>query len=345
MFRSALLGAVALLPLLNISGVAQAAGTSSHAMVVAGQAQGSGSFACATSAPQARESAFFNTGVGLPTEGYSACSLAGGITNQTSVTGPSFSHQDVTASFNNGVAALLAEATAGYGSLGVRSTGTYTGFQDGFTYKGAEGAAYVTDTLTFAGTGTVNIFLGWTVDGSSSTTGSSQTLTFLNYQVGAGPIFSALVAGSGGGASMARVVSPQGGGGTVPGFTVGPNSLSGSGDVYSFFTPVTLGTAFDLTVGLYAASYPTAFTGIALNDFFSTARLTSIRAYDVFGNRVAFSITSASGTVYDETGAHPVVGAPAVPEPSSWLMAVLGFGMIGGAIRRLHRTTVPLAFG
>jgi PEP-CTERM motif len=337
MLRSVTFGALALVPFVLNPDVAQAAGTSAHAMVVAGQAQGSGSFACATSAPQARESAFFGTGVGLPTEGYSACSLAGGITNQTSATGTASAHQDVTASFNNGTAALLAEATAGFGALGVRSTGTYTGFQDGFTYKGAEGATYVSDTLTFAGTGTVNIFLGWTVDGSSSTTGSSQTLTFLNYQLNAGPVFSALVAGSGGGASMARVISPQGGGGTVPGFTVGPNSLSGSGDVFSFLTPVTLGTAFDLTVGLYAASYPAAFTGSALNDFFSTARLTSIRAYDASGNPVAFSITSASGTRYDETGAHPVIAATTVPEPASWLMMILGTGLIGGLLRRRGR--------
>ena len=319
----------------SVAASTASAGTAAHAMVVAGQAQGGGGFACATSGPQARESAFFNSGIGLPTEGYASCSLAGGINNKTSVTGPVLAHQDVTASFNGGTAVVSADAKADYGVLGVRSLGTYSGSQDAFTYKSAEGAAYFSDSLTFAGTGVYNVFFGWDVDGSALTSvGASQTQTFLNYQINSGPIFSAFVANSGGGGPD-RAISPVLGGGTLAGFTIAPRSVNGSGTAYSFLTPITLGTAFDFSVGIFASSIPTAFGGIANNEWFSTARLSSIQAFDSSGNRVAFAITSASGTVYDANGAHPrVVVGPAVPEPATWLSMICGFGLLGVSLRR-----------
>jgi len=94
---------------------AHATGTATHAMVVAGQAFGGvGPFGCATSGPQARESGFFNTGVGLPTEGYASCHLAGGIANDSHTFGPSFSDEAVTSAFNGGSATLSAKARADF---------------------------------------------------------------------------------------------------------------------------------------------------------------------------------------------------------------------------------------
>jgi len=317
---------------------AHATGTATHAMVVAGQAFGGvGPFGCATSGPQARESGFFNTGVGLPTEGYASCHLAGGIANDSHTFGPSFSDEAVTSAFNGGSATLSAKARADFGSLGVASDGAYTGTTDGFTYHGAEGAAYFTDSLTISGTGTYFMRMGFSVDGSAITAGSSQTLTYLNYQVGAGPIFSAFVAGAGGGSDRAVNPTGTGSGITMPGFTVAPDSVSGSGVAYSFLTPITAGTAFDLTVGFYAASYPHT---LADNDWFSTAMLSSIQLFDGSGNPVAFSITSASGTLYDANGAHPAVSG--VPEPVSWSMMLGGFGLVGASMRTRRRAVTCL---
>lgn len=68
-----------------------------HAMVTSGQAghPGGGMFDCATSGPQAAMGQRFNTGVGLPTEGYAYCGLAGGIDTQSSTTGISVAHEDL----------------------------------------------------------------------------------------------------------------------------------------------------------------------------------------------------------------------------------------------------------
>ena len=57
-------------------------GTSAHALVVAGQAipvEATPSGGCSQFAAQTAVQQFFNTGVGLPYEGYAAWSLRGGI--------------------------------------------------------------------------------------------------------------------------------------------------------------------------------------------------------------------------------------------------------------------------
>ena len=312
-----------------------AAGNATHAMVVSGQAFGTGTFACATSGPQARELAFFNSGIPLPSEGYAACHLAGGIDNQSSTTGGVNSFQAVNGSFNGGISNLQAAARASQTSLGVTSKGLYTGSSDAFTYRFAEAAAYTSDSIPLPGSGAGTIQLGFTIDGSSSSVGSSQTLVFLNYQFGAGPIYNVFVGETG---PNNRAVNPLLG--AVPGFTVAGTSLSGSGVVPTFAFDVQLGANFDYNLGLYAASYPGSFIGTADNDFFSTARLTSIVLRDASGAPLTFSVVGASGTIYDNNGAHaPAVGG--VPEPASWVLLIAGFGIVGAAARR-RRTAKTL---
>jgi hypothetical protein len=222
-------------------------------------------------------------------------------------------------------------ARADQTGLGVSSEGTYTGAVDAGTYRFAEAAAYTSDVIPLSGLGGTTIQLGWSIDGSASTTGSSQTLTFLNYQLGTGPIFSAFVGETG---PNNRAINPLVG--AVAGFSVGAGNISGSGFVQGFVTDVSSVTNLDVNIGLFASSYPGPFIGIANNDFYSTAKLTSIILRDAAGNPITFSVVGASGTIYDNNGAHAAAVA-AVPEPSSWALILSGFALVGGQLRRRKR--------
>jgi hypothetical protein len=309
-------------------------------MVVSGQAHGGvGSFGCATSGPQAMSGHWFGSAsVGLPTEGYASCNLSGGIQNISNPAGPSFAVQDVSNAFNGGLNTLSAAATAGFDKLGVKTAGSFTGETNSFTYHSGEAAAYSTDTLLLPGSGAGTIQLGFSIDGSAMSVGNSQTFIYLNYELGSGPIYTAFNAITSYGASS--VNNPTGG--PMAGFTTAGASLSGSGIAYSFAHPIALGTSLDLSLGLFAASYPGSFTGVANNDFFSTAKISSITLRDAAGHPIDFSITGASGTVYDATGAHlPTAGG--VPEPGTWAMMLVGLGGLGAVLRRRRGMTASAA--
>ncbi len=329
----------ALLAALAPVGVAHAQSTATHALVVAGQARapdGASIFACGTSGPQPRESQFFNRGVALPIEGYAYCNLSGGIQATVNPVGPSSSHRDVTLPFNNGVATLSADAVARFDSVGVQSLGSFTGFGDSWSYSAVEAAAYVQDGLTLEGSGDAFLRFTFTVDGSGFTTGNSQIQTLLNYRLGGGPIYTAFSAGAfGGGAYADGPATP--GGPALSGFTLSGGSFSGADDVLTFLLPITRGVLTGWRWGMYVASYPQPFTGVANNDFLSTARLSGIEAFDAQGRPFDFTITSLSGTIYDATGAH-VPGA--VPEPANWAMLIVGFGAVGFAGRIRRRRTM-----
>ena len=318
-----------------LSTAAQAASTSAHAMVVSGQAHGGvGAFGCATSGPQAMEGHWFGSAsVDLPTEGYASCNLSGGIQNTSNPGGPSFAAQDVSHAFNGGVNTLSAAAKAGFDKLGVKTTGSFTGETNSFAFHDGEAAAYSTDTLLLPGSGAGTIQFGFSIDGSTMSVGNGETFIYLNYELGTGPIFTAFNAKTSYGTS--HVTNPTTGS-PVAGFTTTGASLGGSGIAYSFAHPITLGASFDLSLGLFAASYPGAFTGVANNDFFSTARISSIALLDAAGHPIDFSIKGASGTVYDATGAH-LPTAVGVPEPGTWAMMLLGFGGLGAVLRRRHK--------
>ncbi len=321
------------------------ADVAAHAMVVAGRAGhvGGGLFDCATSGPQAREAAFFNTGVGLPTEGYSYCGLSGGVQDLTGATSTGVAHESATGSFPDpGAATVSADAKASIGSLSVRASGSNTApSYDGFNYAEAEGAAYYSDAVTFAGTGTSRMIFQFSLDGSASVTTNSQILTLLNYKIGSGPVYGAFTGDLlGSGTAIARNNTGSGVN-PMPGFTVAPGSLSGSGDVYTFATDVTLGVPTLMEVGLYAAAYPASFGGAADNDFFETAKLSAIDFVDSSGAIINTPVVGlgSSGYRYDSTGAH----APAVasaPEPATWALVIGGVGMIGQALRRKRRRLV-----
>ena len=112
--------------------------------------------------------------------------------------------------------------------------------------------------------------------------------------------------------------------------------MSGGDKVYTFRTELPPGPTFDLTLGLYAGSYPSPLGGIANADFSETVRLSSIETFDSSGNAFDFgAITGASGRIYDATGVHDAA-VTGIPEPSTWVLAIGGFAaLIGlGAHRR-----------
>lgn len=308
--------------------MASAAGVSSHAMTVSGEAHNAaGGFSCATSRPQAKEAAFFNQGIGLPTEGYAFCGLAGGIDNHASSTA-ALSSEATTLALNGGTSTVSAASIASFTKLGVKSDGAFTGVTDSLSYTTAEASAYSSDVIPLPGFGAGSIQLGFSIDGNANSVGNSQTFVLLNYELAGGPSIGAFHAFTSYG--TADVTFPAAGG-MVPGFTTSGASLTGSTVAPTFLTPVTLGTGIELDLGLYASSYPGAAVGIANNDFSETARLTSILLLDASNNPITFSVTGASGTIYDNNGAH----APsAVPEPASWSLMIVGFALIGGSGRR-----------
>ena len=323
-----------------LSGTAARAGTSAHAMAVSGQAghAGGGLFACATSGPQPGVLARFGTGNGLPTEGYAYCGLAGGIDDNSSATGVSAAHVDLGSSgnsFNKGLHKQTSDATADFGVLKASSSGSYTGDPGGgFLFAQGEGAAVSTDTLPTPGTGSIQ--LGFTIYGSASVAKTSQVIILFNYQINSGQTFTIFHADLTGDTASVRGLDRGGAFVDLPGFTVGVGSVSGSDTVFTFPIELPSSPTFDLTLGLYAGSYPSPLGGIANADFSDTVRLSSIETFDASGHPFDFgSITGASGRIYDATGVHTAVAA--APESSTWAMTLTGFAGLGWLARLRRR--------
>ncbi|MBL8770732.1 MAG: PEPxxWA-CTERM sorting domain-containing protein [Phenylobacterium sp.] len=331
-----LLPAAALAALLGAQ--AQAA-TQVHALTISGQAQGGAPpFGCATVGPSPFIRDFFGGGVGVPTEGHAGCGLAGGIQQAGKASGLSLASSSVVGNaYNGGVNNASAQAKAEEGSLGVSASESFTnGTKDAATYFAAEAGAIWSDLLTpgMPGAGMGEIQFGFTIDGAMAFTGSGGELfTRLMYQVAdERAIYTAFTAelnASGGN----RAINPSGVG-PLAGFTITPNSISGSDTAFTYRHTVDLSKPLSMKVGLYTAAYG-APNGVHVSNFFNTARLTQISVFDASGRPIDMTFTGASGTVYDATGAHRPIGG--VPEPSQWALMILGFGLAGAAVRQRRR--------
>lgn len=73
-------------------------------------------------------------------------------------------------------------------------------------------------------------------------------------------------------------------------------------------------------------------------DFYNTAMITQVQAFDALGSAVNGSFTTASGTILP-------TATTGVPEPTTWAMMLVGFGAIGFSMRRKQRQMVRYSFG
>lgn len=333
MARAGYWAGVATAAFVGLFGGAAAAATGVHVATVSGQAgnAGGGLFACATSGPLPTTS-FYGSGIPIPAEGHAYCGLAGDIVDVSKAAGLSAASLSLSNTFNGALNTATADARAQEGALGVSASEAYgAGYVDSRSYMYSEaGAMFSDDDLDSGMTGLGYIRLRLDIDGAMAVTGNGDALTRLVYQINAEPIYTAFAATLGHGTSFI-----PNGLDNLPfsGFTTTPTSIAGSDTAVSFFHLVDLAN-FDLKVGLYTATYG-ALNGSALNDFFHTARLGGIDAYDLFGNPLDLRFTGASGTIYDATGAHRATAA--VPEPSQWMLMILGFGFVGLVARHPGR--------
>lgn len=59
-----------------------------------------------------------------------------------------------------------------------------------------------------------------------------------------------------------------------------------------------------------------------------------LAAYDAIGWNINFNVLANSGYRYTTADAYRAFATAPVPEPATWLMMIMGFGLMGGAMRR-----------
>lgn len=341
--RLPLTWAFALVSLCAASAPASAAELQAYAGAVGGIASGSGSvFACATSGPTIGNGWF--AGVAIPTEGFAACNLGGGIQDKTAATGPLTAYQNVSAPVGGGSFVGEASARADYGRLGVAASGTMTGLSTSSTYRQTAGFARFQDTMTLSNPGVATGTAG-SVDFAFLIDGVLKSLPNAPYSqqgdialgirvgsgvgnVGRGPWYSFLATVGDNGLPYVR-----GGSTGLPGaFVLGPGSLQGSAEVLSTANfDIRWGEAFEVEVALLTSVSPCCSGASLSSDFMSTALLTGISARAGGVAITDFSVLSASGTAYGPGG------LLAVPEPATvalWSAGLLLLGLRGRVGRR-----------
>lgn len=315
---------------------AVAAELQAYAGAVGGIASGSGSpFACATSGPTIGRGWF--AGVAIPTEGFAACNLGGGIDDKTAASGPLTSQQSVAAPVGGGSFVGQASARADYGRLGVAASGTMTGASTSSTYRQTAGFARFQDTLTLNNPGVAAGTAG-TVDFAFLIDGVLKSLPNAPYSQQGDIGLGIRVGNSVGNAAygpwfsfMGTVVNDglpyvRGGGTGLPGaFVLSPGSLQGSAEVLSTaHFGIQWGVPFEVEVALLTSVSPCCNGSSLDSAFMSSALLTGISA-SAGGVAVNdFSVLSASGTGYGPGGLLPV------PEPAVvvlWAGGLLALGM------------------
>jgi hypothetical protein len=325
---------------LTAAGQSAAAELQAYAGAVGGIASGTGSpFACATSGPTIGRGWF--AGVSLPTEGFAACSLGGGIEDKTAASGPLLAQQSVTAPVGGGSFTGQASARADYGRLGVAANGTMTGASTSSTYRQTAGFARFQDTLTLTNPGIATGTAG-SVDFAFLIDGLLKSLPNAPYTQ-QGDIGLGIRVGTGvGNASrgpwfsfMGTVINDgtpfvRGGSTGLPGaFVLAPGSLQGSADVLSTANfDIRWGEPFEMEVALLTSVSPCCFGTSLSSEFMSTALLTAIVARAGGVAVGEFSVLSASGTAYGPGGLLPI------PEPVSVMLWAGGLMLLGLRHRR-----------
>jgi hypothetical protein len=224
-------------------------------------------------------------------------------------------------------------AHAAFGVLGVKADGNYNGLIDPTSAIGSESFATFGDALKLPGPNGVSglLVLNFTVSGSFDTSGGAGAEFEIDYRIGSGPALMLY--------RIMAVDSPptlyyQGFVSSLPGLTVGPNSVTGTANI-TLGVPFTYNVPSPLTLAVFAGETPSSNHGLgggsaAHVDFGSTTTLTGITAL-VGGQPVAFTIQSDSGTVYTAAG----VQAPSqVPEPADFGLLCAGLAVLAAVARR-----------
>ncbi|MBL8416487.1 MAG: PEP-CTERM sorting domain-containing protein [Propionivibrio sp.] len=299
-------------------------------------------FSCATFGPDPRTAYFQgNFQVGLPTDG-GACGVGSdsrsavatsGVVNVAAALAVSFGPPGDLRAFTGS-----AKGRAGFGDLGVRAAASYSGSSDSFTVVGSQAYGLQTETITFGGASGAGVFRPtFTVDGSLFNLGRTDSQLGFFYSVGNGPHFLAFrIQNSRGSVSY---YMPGGYVASLPGMALTGDLVTGltvSGSTtFSIDVPIVFGSALDVTYGLWGASLPSSSVGLLTGSggdvsFLSSARMTGIEVLGATGQPVpGFSVISGSGTLYGAAGV-----LPAVPEPGSTAMMILGLAAL--LVRRLY---------
>lgn len=328
---------IGLLGLLGLGASVRADELQAYAGAVAGEAWGSGVFACATSGPTIGNGWF--GGITLPTEGFAGCHLAGGIDDQRAASGPLLAMQSAGAALGGGSFSGQALARADYGRLGVAASGSMSGSTSSFSYHEAAGFARFEDTLTLhapgvtAGTaGSLNFafLIEGLMNSSPNPPYSQQADVALGIRVNGAPggiwySFMGTVSGNG-------LPYLRGGGSGLPGgFVGGPGSLAGAAEVTSTANfPFLWDVPFTLEVGFMTIVRPCCLGATMSSDFSRTAQLSGILARAGGQAITDFTVASGSGTAYGPGGLLPV------PEPGGAWPMLAGLALLALAQRRFN---------
>ncbi len=99
--------------------------------------------------------------------------------------------------------------------------------------------------------------------------------------------------------------------------------------------------------------YKFSVSSVTTQSFVNTANNKGAQLYllgTTLDSNLGFTATDTSLTLsFNSTGGSPFIGSatlstpPAVPEPATWAMALVGFAATGAALRRKQRTSVTFA--
>lgn len=317
------------------SGAASAQALQAYAGAVAGVAQGTGPFACATSGPTIGDGWF--AGLRMPTEGFAGCNLQGGIQNQTGTAGTLTATQTAAGSVSGGSYTGSAMARAGYWNLGAAAEGTMTGSTSAFTYHQSSAFARFSVPVTLTSTGIATgspgqVNFRFLVEGLMSSLPNAPYTQQGDVRLGI------RVNGSPAGtwnAFMGTVVNDgepylRGGSTGLPGgFVTAPGAFSGSAEVTTTANfAMQWGVPFEVEVALFTDVYPCCLGASITSDFSQTAALTGIEAYWQGGRVTDFTGTDAVGNVLGPNGVVPV------PEPASTALVISGLVCVAAMVRR-----------
>ncbi len=316
----------------------------SYAGVVAGNAHGTSTFSCATSAYSIGSPWF--AGLALPTDGSAACGLNGVVDDKSAAVGPLVTTAKATGPMagNVGNYTGTAGARADYWNLGVRAEGVSTGLASTSTYRQSAAFASFAQDLVYTDPSVANGTAGIT-NFTFSIDGLLKSVPVAPYGQQGDIYFSMLVNNLLWNSFVITALdnglpSIRGASSGLPGdFVVTPGTASGSATftTISNFAMV-WGTALHVEVAMYSTVSPCCLGASLTSDFYNSVKLTGIDAYAGSNAVSDFLVNTSSGQQLNAQGVIPV-GPPSttVPEPTSMVLTLAGLAGVGLEARRRSR--------